>query len=232
MSASDWLLEAEWKPIEGDQRNSYQLLSTHPAGLISRDQSVCYALIVMGNRDIALSHVLMPEILTPEFVTEMIARASVEQKEDVSVYLARSPASYQRTIALNTEELIRRNCLPDQDEQKNYFFRKDERFRQFFKNHFKSITPEFINMPHDFVVINSEGEIKLFEDYQNSELGTLDEADDIDEYPYHSDDEDIEEQPLKNRTPLPNSFFNAGQVSNQRTEYNNREVLSSLPKPK
>ncbi|MDI1351202.1 MAG: hypothetical protein PSV35_00285 [bacterium] len=96
-----------------------------------------------------------------EFLNDMIRGLSATNHSDVSVSLARSFASYK---SIQEEEIAyckKRNVPFDEPNAEAYFKAMDEEYIELFKKDFAAITPEFLDMPHDFLTIDSQGRINL-----------------------------------------------------------------------
>lgn len=152
--------------LEAEQDGTWVCLSDNPDGLISCGQANCYALIVKSKTNVALAHVSSVDSETLDFLNEMIEAMSGINHLDVSVFLARSPQAYTQAIAEDKQDCPSLKA----DDADVYFAKVDQEYRDIFAEHFKLIQPEFITMPHDFVVIDAKGDIQLFESYA---FGTL-----------------------------------------------------------
>jgi hypothetical protein len=158
--------------LEAEQDGKWVLLSDNPKGLISCGQYNCYALIVKYGHQVAMAHVSTADD-TCEFLNDMICGVSASDHKDVSVSLARSFTGYTASQEEDIQDCQRLNVPFEGDDAETYFKAMDEEYTQLFKKDFKSITPTFLTMPHDFLVIDAHGDIKLYEEYGVHEISYL-----------------------------------------------------------
>lgn len=156
--------------LEAKQDDTWVSLSDNPQGLISCGQYNCYALIVKYGSQVAMAHVSNAEG-TSEFLRDMISDISAASSHSgVSVYLARSFTGYTASQEEDIQDCQRLNIPFEEDNAETYFKAMDEEYIEIFKQEFKSIIPVFLTMPHDFLVITADGDIKLYEEYDVNEI--------------------------------------------------------------
>ncbi|MDR3443487.1 MAG: hypothetical protein P4L65_10820 [Legionella sp.] len=144
-------------------------LSTHKEGICSVGQASCYALIVRNSTDSVLWHICIGLDACGKETRQAINNLkSAAPNDEVNIILVRSKASFAEDQA--EEKLHNPNDTYETVEQ--YMKNTDDEYLKELAKNLKrfNIIPQFIDMPHDFLVINSKNELCLFEQYTTDEI--------------------------------------------------------------
>lgn len=153
---------------EAEMDESCLLLSQNADGLCVVGVSSCSAVIIQYKNETILAHVSSLWVQMDEI--ELLAK-SLKGTPDLSVTIARCLNTFneenkKEALALNEEYQI-------QDEVQ-LFGESDQSFKLFFEEYF-GITPEFLLLEHDCLVVTPNSVIHTF-----------------DEYPFHEGDDNVE----------------------------------------
>ncbi len=169
--------------LEVHQDNYFKLLSEHPDGLISRYHSICYSIIVKSEKDVAMAHILAIDHNSDDLVNNMInAVSNNSQTSRIIIYLARSPYTYDANVEQHRHECTLNKIPFAADDSAHYFSKEDEIYTDFFQRNFGLFKLELLDMPNDFIVIDSKSKIQLFSDYKPHDILYHCDSDEHDEY--------------------------------------------------
>lgn len=135
-------------------------------GICTLGQSTCYAFIFQNKETSALAHVsCFTDYKT--IATEVIAYfKETYPNEKLSVFLARSPASYTQS---QVEEVLFSPQDEEMESATEYFGQLDTTYQDYFIKTF-NIIPQVLEMPHHCLVIDKSNTIHLFETFAVDDL--------------------------------------------------------------
>lgn len=144
-------------------------LSAHKEGICSVGQASCYALIIRNSTDSVLWHICNGLDVCGEEAEQAINNLkSSAPNDEINIILVRSKAAFAESQA--EEKLYHPNDPYETIEQ--YIKNSDDEYLEELAQNLEQfdITSQFIDMPHDFLVINSKNELCLFEQYAVDEI--------------------------------------------------------------
>ncbi|MBA2650374.1 MAG: hypothetical protein H0U75_12430 [Legionella sp.] len=179
--------DSEWLSLE-------DAIDEGVEGLCIVGLAACYGFVMCSKEKMTACH--LSSIYNKDFLVNMFEFVQNKKNLPVRIILLRS--SYGYTF-ITEDDARQEGDLSDPVDV--HFAKKDKEYIEFFKTHFK-ISPQIVNIKHNFFSISLKGAIEL---YNNLEPGALEynEVSESDSESYDSSDSD--ELPLLDEKPSPNT---------------------------
>ena len=163
LDPNDSFMMTQLDDVEQDEEIKW--LSDSQYGICSYGHSSCYAIIISKGGELAIMH---SSFMSEEFITEIMDNLSGLKEGTLKVTLARYFKAYTEDYEDEKKFCLQNNREFKRPNTEQYFAEVDAQYKEYFMKEF-AVTPTFIDMKHDFLVIQKNHKINLFDNFNEQD---------------------------------------------------------------